>query len=121
MLIDILMPVLSLGGMSLLFGAGLAFASQKFAIETDPKEEQIKKALPGINCGACGYPGCDGFAAAVATGQAPITGCTVGGSGVAHDIGLIMGLKRKMPNGKWPRFYVPEIAIGRLTNTITME
>ena len=93
MLIDILMPVLSLGGMSLLFGAGLAFASQKFAIETDPKEEQIKKALPGINCGACGYPGCDGFAAAVATGQAPITGCTVGGSGVAHDIGLIMGLE----------------------------
>ena len=93
MLIDILMPVLSLGGMSLLFGAGLAFASQKFAIGTDPKEEQIRQVLPGVNCGACGYPGCDGFAAAVAAGQAPITGCTVGGSSVAQDIGLIMGLE----------------------------
>ncbi len=93
MLIDILMPVFSLGGMSLLFGAGLAFASQKFAIGTDPKEEQIRQVLPGVNCGACGYPGCDGFAAAVAAGQAPITGCTVGGSSVAQDIGLIMGLE----------------------------
>ncbi len=93
MLIDILMPVLSLGGMSLLFGAGLAFAFQKFAIGTDPKEEQIRQVLPGVNCGACGYPGCDGFAAAVAAGQAPITGCTVGGSSVAQDIGLIMGLE----------------------------
>ena len=33
------------------------------------KEEAILKALPGNNCGACGYPGCDGYAAAVAAGQ----------------------------------------------------
>ena len=93
MLNDILMPILSLGGMSLLFGAGLAFASQKFAIETDPREEQVREVLPGANCGACGFPGCDGYAAAVVAGNAPVTSCPVGGAGVAEQIGEIMGLE----------------------------
>jgi len=34
MIKDILMPIISLGGMSILFGAGLAFASQKFAVDS---------------------------------------------------------------------------------------
>jgi electron transport complex protein RnfB len=93
MLKEILLPVLSLGGMSLLFGAGLAFASQKFAVETDSRKEKIREILPGANCGACGYPGCDGFAAAVVEGLAPVTSCPVGGNNVAQQIGSIMGLE----------------------------
>lgn len=93
MLNDILMPILSLGSMSLLFGVGLAFASKKFAIDNDPREEQVREVLPGVNCGACGYPGCDGYAAAVAAGNAPATSCTVGGPDVARQIGEIMGVE----------------------------
>lgn len=49
------------------------------------------EALPGNNCGGCGYPGCDGAAAAVVKGEAPISVCPVGGSPVAAAIGAIMG------------------------------
>ncbi|MGI6189588.1 MAG: RnfABCDGE type electron transport complex subunit B [Caldicoprobacteraceae bacterium] len=89
----VLTSLLSLGGMGLLFGALLAFASKKFSVETDPRIEAIRDALPGANCGACGYPGCDGFAAAVAAGEAPVDGCTVGGAAVANNVGIIMGIE----------------------------
>ena len=39
--------------------------------------EGILENLPGHNCGACGFPRCDGFAAAVAAGKAPVSGCIV--------------------------------------------
>lgn len=93
MLGEILLPIVSLGGMSLLFGAGLAYASQKFAVKIDPKELEILEVLPGVNCGACGYPGCAGYAAAVAAGEASAMNCPVGGSNVAGQIGEIMGLQ----------------------------
>lgn len=51
----------------------------------------VREALPGNNCGGCGYPGCDGAAAAVVKGEAPISVCPVGGSPVAAAIGAIMG------------------------------
>ncbi|RKD33195.1 RnfABCDGE type electron transport complex subunit B [Thermohalobacter berrensis] len=89
---SILYPILSLGGLGLLFGAGLAIASKVFAVEVDPKVEKIRAALPGANCGACGYPGCDGFANAVAEGKAPVNGCPVGGADTTEKIGEIMGV-----------------------------
>ena len=73
-------------------GAGLVFASKKFYVETDPKEAQVRQALPGNNCGACGYAGCDAMAAAIANGEAPANGCPVGGAAVAEKIGEIMGV-----------------------------
>jgi uncharacterized protein len=39
--------------------------------------EEILGNLPGHNCGACGYPRCDGFAEAMAAGKAPVSGCPV--------------------------------------------
>ena len=51
----------------------------------------MREALPGNNCGGCGYPGCDGAAAAIVKGEAPVTACPVGGSAVAKEIGRIMG------------------------------
>jgi electron transport complex protein RnfB len=89
----ILLSLLSLGGMGFLFGAVLAFASKRFAVEKDPRAEAIREVLPGANCGACGYPGCDNFANAVASGKAPVDGCTVGGSPVALKVGNIMGVQ----------------------------
>lgn len=90
---NILLSSLSLGGMGLLFGAGLAYASKKFAVEIDPKAIAIREVLPGANCGGCGFPGCDGFANAVAEGRAPVNGCPVGGSELAQKIGEIMGVE----------------------------
>ncbi|MTI48548.1 RnfABCDGE type electron transport complex subunit B [Sporosalibacterium faouarense] len=92
MLDSILNPVLSLGGLGLLFGGGLAIASRVFEVKVDPKVEQIQQALPGANCGACGYPGCAAFAEAVASEKAPVNGCPVGGSSCAESLGAIMGV-----------------------------
>ena len=88
----IIEPVGVLGGLGLLFGIGLSLASQVFAVETDPKVEEVRKALPGANCGACGFPGCDGLASAIGKGEAPVTACSVGGSAVANKIADIMGV-----------------------------
>lgn len=84
--------IIALGGLGLMFGAGLAFASKKFAVEVDPKVEQIIDILPGANCGACGYPGCSAYAEAVVEGKAPPNKCTPGGEEVSQKIATIVGI-----------------------------
>ena len=71
--------------------AGLVFTGKKFAVEVDPREVAVREKLPGNNCGACGYAGCDAMAAAIAKGEAPVNGCPVGGAATAQAIGDIMG------------------------------
>ena len=92
--IVIVSSILSIGGLGLLFGAGLAYASKKFAVEIDPKIEKISEILPGANCGACGSPGCNGYAEAVVNSNAQIgiDLCTPGGADVSAQIASIMGL-----------------------------
>jgi Na+-translocating ferredoxin:NAD+ oxidoreductase RNF subunit RnfB len=89
----IIPAVVSLGSLGLVFGSLLAFASQKFAVEVDPKIEQVQEILAGANCGACGCAGCAQFAEEVVAGRAPISGCTPGGSKVAAQIAEILGLE----------------------------
>lgn len=88
----IIKAALTLSGMGIVFGAGLAYASQKFAVEIDERVMAVREAVPGANCGACGYPGCDGFANAVVAGKAPVNGCPVGGAETVTKIAEIMGL-----------------------------
>lgn len=85
--------VLVLAVTGLLFGVVLAYASRVFAVKLDPVVEKIQEALPGANCGACGYPGCSGYAQAVASGKAPTSGCAPGGSSVAEKLASIMGVE----------------------------
>ncbi|SHE62329.1 electron transport complex, RnfABCDGE type, B subunit [Caldanaerobius fijiensis DSM 17918] len=87
------LPLISLGGMGLAFGVILAYAARKFKVEVDQREAQIREVLPGANCGACGYPGCDAFASAVNQGKAPVDGCKAGGPTVAEKLGQILGVQ----------------------------
>ncbi|MDY6231714.1 RnfABCDGE type electron transport complex subunit B [Peptostreptococcus porci] len=89
----IVYAVLVLGVLGLIFGLILDFASKKFAVEVDPKEAEILEALPGANCGGCGFPGCGGLAAAIAKGEAPVNGCPVGGAACAEKVAAIMGVE----------------------------
>ncbi len=83
--------MLTLSGMAALFGAILAVASKAFAVHRDPKVLAVLDALPGVNCGACGFPGCQGYAeAAVEAGEIP-TACPPGGSEVAGNVAEILG------------------------------
>ena len=81
------------GIVGLICGMGLGVASEKFKVEVDEKELAVREALPGNNCGACGFPGCDGCAHAIASGSAPVTQCPVGGKPVAQKIADIMGVQ----------------------------
>lgn len=72
-------------------GVLLGLFKKIFAVKVDEKVQACRDALPGANCGGCGYAGCDGFAAAVAKGEAPANGCSAGGAEVAAQIGKILG------------------------------
>lgn len=72
--------------LAFVLGTALGFFREKFKVERDPKIDEVREALPGANCGGCGFPGCDGYAEAVATGRAPTTKCTAGGSATAEAV-----------------------------------
>ena len=83
----IIFAALIVGGVGLFIGVFLGVAGQKFAVEVDERETKVCDALPGNNCGGCGYAGCSGLAAAIVKGEAEISACPVGGSPVAEKIG----------------------------------
>ena len=88
----ILIPAAILAGLGAFFGILLAIASRVFAVKVDERVPQVRDALPGANCGGCGYSGCDALATAIVEGKAPCGACTVGGDPVARQIGAIMGV-----------------------------
>jgi electron transport complex protein RnfB len=87
----ILIPILALGLLGGLFAVLLASAGKRFAVQVNPKVEQVLALLPNANCGACGFAGCQGFADAVVALKAGVTACLVGGPEVAKKIGQILG------------------------------
>lgn len=83
-----------LGCIGLLFGVGLALAAQKFAVEGDPKVEEVLEVLAGAQCGGCGYPGCEGYAEAVVHDpDVPPNLCFPGKAPVADAVAEITGKK----------------------------
>ena len=88
---SILYPVATISGLGLVFGAGLGFAAQKFAVEVDEKVEQVLEKLPGANCAGCGYTGCAAFAGAIVDGKANPVGCAVNSSENTKEIAAILG------------------------------
>lgn len=80
------------GVIGLVIGLLLGVAGELFKVKVDEREMQVRDLLPGVNCGACGYAGCDGLAAAIAASEAPVDGCPVGGPDVAKAVGAVMGV-----------------------------
>ena len=90
----ILLAVLLVSGIGLLLGLVLAVCSAVFAVPVDEKEEKIRECLPGANCGACGFSGCDGYASALSKGETKTVNlCTPGGNEAAEKIAEIMGVE----------------------------
>jgi RnfABCDGE-type electron transport complex B subunit len=77
--------------LAFVLGTTLGFFKNFFAVKEDPIVHEIRAILPGANCGACGFPGCDGYAAAVAEKKADISLCTVGGQSVAEQLSALVG------------------------------
>jgi Na+-translocating ferredoxin:NAD+ oxidoreductase subunit B len=91
MAMTILYALLVVGFLGALFGIGLAFASSVLAVKKDERVEAVEEALPGLNCGACGYPGCSAYAEAIVNQGEKLTLCGPGGNDAAAAIAKIMG------------------------------
>lgn len=89
----ILTSVLVLGALGLVFGVLLMCANKVFEMPANPTRDAVRNALPGANCGGCGFAGCDALAEAIAAGTAPISACPVGGAAVANEIAAILGIE----------------------------
>lgn len=88
---EIIIAVASLCAVSAIIGIALSIAEKAFYVEVNQVEIAVREALPGSNCGGCGYAGCDALAKAVAEGDAPVTACPVGGQPVAEAVAKLMG------------------------------
>lgn len=88
---SILYPVLVVSVIGLL--AGLLLSLVSYFIETDNNEmvTDIVDILPGANCAACGYAGCEDYAKAIVESSAETNLCVPGGNNVAEQISDLMG------------------------------
>ena len=88
----IVTAVLVLFAIALVCGLMLVIASKFMSVPVDEKFAKIRGCLPGANCGGCGYPGCDGYANALADGSEEKTNkCTAGGNAVAQKLAEACG------------------------------
>lgn len=78
----------------------LYFVAEKFKVEEDPRIDEVEKALPGANCGGCGFAGCHDFAStSISDPGLAKHYCPVGGNDVMKKVAAILGyeVKEKAP------------------------
>jgi Na+-translocating ferredoxin:NAD+ oxidoreductase RNF subunit RnfB len=97
---EILIALAVVGGVALIAGVLLALISHFFAVPSDEKVKRIRECLPGVNCGACGYKGCDDYAAAVAEGTAKPNLCVPGAEFTTNALSEILGVEIEAPEDK---------------------
>ncbi|MFC1540227.1 RnfABCDGE type electron transport complex subunit B [Gemmatimonadota bacterium] len=72
----------------------LGWANRAFYVYVDPKVVAIQDALPGANCGGCGYVGCNSYADAIGVGEEEdLTLCGPGGTGCVSAMADILGIE----------------------------
>ena len=79
-------------GLGAAFAIILLIASEKLKVSVDPKIESIYEALPHLDCGACGYPGCSQYAKAVLAKPQLIGLCAPGGAGTSAKIAEVLNI-----------------------------
>ena len=71
----IIFAAVVVGGVGILIGFFLGVSGEKFKVEVDEREVAVTEALPGNNCGGCGFPGCSGMAEALVSGDMDHIAC----------------------------------------------
>ncbi|MDD5953275.1 MAG: RnfABCDGE type electron transport complex subunit B [Oscillospiraceae bacterium] len=83
--------IIIVAAIGIIAGLILAIASIVMHVPVDEKAAEIEEILPSANCGACGFSGCAGYAAALAKGEAEPNLCSPGGAEVMEKIVAITG------------------------------
>ena len=90
--IGVITPVLLVAAIGLICAGLLVFASKVFHVAVDERVSLVREALPGANCGGCGYAGCDAYAAALVADEGlSCTLCSPGGAAAAAQIAEVLG------------------------------
>lgn len=92
MLTIVLTAAAILAGVGLVFGVLIALATRTLTVWEDPRIDAVAGMLPGANCGACGFPGCRGFAEAAVRGDVKPAGCTVMDADARADVAAYLGV-----------------------------
>ena len=94
-MIQVLGSVYILAGVGLVFAIFIALAYRKLRVYEDPRIDVVTAMLPGANCGACGFPGCRGFAEQAVAGTVKPAACNVindeGAAAIAKFLGVDVG------------------------------
>ena len=85
-------PLVSLTTLGVVLGALLGISARVLRVEGNPLQDEIDALMPGSQCGQCGFPGCAAAAAAIATGEAPVTLCPPGGRALAQALADKLGV-----------------------------
>ncbi len=97
-----LIPMVIVAGIGIFAGAILTIASKFMAVKVNEAAVKVREALPGVNCGACGYAGCDDYAASLVNDHTVKANlCTPGGSAVSLKISEILGISFEAAEGKY--------------------
>ncbi len=107
----ILFTVVTLVGIGAAAAIILYFVAQKFKVFEDPRIDQVEEALPGANCGGCGFPGCRNFAETlVKTESWDGLFCPVGGNDTMAKVAAIVGKEaiEQLPEDQRSAFLLKE-------------
>ena len=98
--------------MGLVLALVLYLVAERFKVEEDPRIDLVEKAMPGANCGGCGFAGCRAFAeSAVKAPNLDSHFCPVGGNDTMKNVAAILGYEVKAK--------APEVAVVRCNGTCT--
>jgi Na+-translocating ferredoxin:NAD+ oxidoreductase RNF subunit RnfB len=87
-----ILAIFCIAGIGLVCAVVLAIADRYLSVREDPRIGMVTAALPGANCGGCGFPGCDGYARALVAGTAPNGACAAGGEACVAEVAAILGV-----------------------------
>ena len=91
-MMSILTALLVVAAVGLIASVLLTLAAHFLHVDEDEKAKQVRECLPGANCGACGFTGCDSYAKALADGDAKANRCVPGGADTAGKLSEILGV-----------------------------
>jgi len=90
----IITAVISVTSIGLISAVVLGIAFKFMYVRVDERIELIQDCLPGVNCGACGYPGCQGYATALVSDKKTKNNlCTPGGKSAMVRISELLGVE----------------------------
>ena len=95
-----IIAILSMAILGALFALGLAFAHKTLKVDQDERVEKVDDLLPGADCGACGYAGCEAMAKAIVEGEIKPTKCPVADEETYEKIADLMDISLQEAAGE---------------------